>query len=455
MAIATDIMERLLVELCRFLIEAEDVRREEAPHRSAETAAYDLACANAAVATLRHAITTRDREKARHPLREVAARLNIVLDEADPDWRRLAFRALRVMLDAEQENLRRDHGIFEEPSAAFRTARTLLETGNILIQPVALPTHSAPVAPRAMPATPCSTPVPTSAPLPTVAEPTLAQPVPAETAFAKPTAVVAAPEVAQVKSTCPDIRTGAGLYIELRSEGYRTFKPTEQVNKKSGESWARNSAPNVRSTAALFSRILDNKPFDQVSDGEMTAAWEIVARLPRSYQAKTSKMSPQEAADDADATEKHNAEITRAKMKKQGASPGNIEYEILKGRIRRLRTGTIYRHMQDFQRICKFLVKKGHLSRNIMEGHIWDSDECDRRETLEEDNERLTWFGKLDGLFRTPIFQNKLEDVGDPMFWAPLIALHMGLRIPGFADSHSNGTRTVIPGCADKVRAGC
>ena len=29
------------------------------------------------------------------------------------------------------------------------------------------------------------------------------------------------------------------------------------------------------------------------------------------------------------------------------------------------------------------------------------------------------------------------------------------VRIPGFADSHSNGTRTVIPGCADKVRAGC
>ncbi|MEQ9587257.1 MAG: hypothetical protein RJS97_04825 [Parvibaculaceae bacterium] len=31
----------------------------------------------------------------------------------------------------------------------------------------------------------------------------------------------------------------------------------------------------------------------------------------------------------------------------------------------------------------------------------------------------------------------------------------IGVRIPGFADSHSNGTRTVIPGCADKVRAGC
>ncbi|OBY24584.1 hypothetical protein [Leisingera sp. JC1] len=37
-------------------------------------------------------------------------------------------------------------------------------------------------------------------------------------------------------------------------------------------------------------------------------------------------------------------------------------------------------------------------------------------------------------------------------YWVPA---KQYLRIPGFADSHSNGTRTVIPGCADKVRAGC
>ncbi len=29
------------------------------------------------------------------------------------------------------------------------------------------------------------------------------------------------------------------------------------------------------------------------------------------------------------------------------------------------------------------------------------------------------------------------------------------LRIPGFADSGSDGARTLIPGCADKIRAGC
>lgn len=173
---------------------------------------------------------------------------------------------------------------------------------------------------------------------------------------------------------------------------------------------------------------MDDNPFDQVTNPELKAAWELIARVPNSYQAKTSKRSPQEAAEDADATKAHNAEMIRARLKEKGASPGKNESEILKVRIKRLRTAKIYRHMQDFQRVCFFLKKPGHLETNIMEEHIWETAEHERREILQEDNERLTWCGKLDGLFRSPIFQDKLEDVGDPMFWAPLIAVHMGLR---------------------------
>lgn len=430
MAIAPDIMERLLVELCRFLIEAADVAREMQPQRTPEAAAFDLACANAAMATLRHAIATRDREKARHPLREVAQRLGVPLDEADSDWQRLAFRALRVMLDAEQENLRRDQGDFGGPSPAFKTARSLLDAGasSAVVQPIAQTAHSAPIVPPAMPALGDAPTIPTATSTPTHDLPQTGFSTPIEVADDAVTPVAKRSEATPEASACPDILTGAGRYIEERCKGYKTFKPYEQPSAKAGEGWASNSASNVRSTASLFSRIFENKRYDQVSDREMQAAWEVVARLPRNYQAKTSKMSPQEAADDADATERHNAEITRAKLKKQGASPGKIEFEILKGRIRRLRTATIYRHMQDLQRICVFLKKRGHLTENIMEDHIWDSAERARRAILEEDNERLTWFGKLEGLFRSPIYQTKLEDVGDPMFWAPLIALHMGLR---------------------------
>ena len=85
MAIAPDIMERLLVELCRFLVEAADLAREIAPLRTPDIAAYELACANAAVEIMRQATTTRDRKMAQGPLRHVAARLGVTIDESDPD----------------------------------------------------------------------------------------------------------------------------------------------------------------------------------------------------------------------------------------------------------------------------------------------------------------------------------------------------------------------------------
>lgn len=229
-------------------------------------------------------------------------------------------------------------------------------------------------------------------------------------------------------ATSPTITAGTEFYISLRSKGYRTFKATEQVNRASGESWGRNTGPNVRSTGRLFARALGDKQFDRIGQDELTRTWELLARLPRSYQAKTSKLSPRQAADAADETERRNAEITRARMEKKGESPGKIESRLLMERIPRLRTATIYRHMQNFQRLCICLAKKGLLSSNIMEDHIWDTAEYERREILEEDNERLTWIGKLEGLFQTPIFHEKLDEPGDPLFWAPLIAVHMGLR---------------------------
>jgi len=209
--------------------------------------------------------------------------------------------------------------------------------------------------------------------------------------------VCAPPNSAEV---CPTITKGAETYIDLRTKGYKNFKTNEQANEKAGASWARNTAPNVRSTACLFSRILGDKPFDQISDPEMTAAWELMARLPRSYQAKTSKMSHQEAAEETDATEKHNQEVTRVKLEKKGASPGKSESEKLMCRIRRLRTATIYRHMQDFQRICVFLRKRGHLTANIMEDHIWDSAEYERRDSRLQiaSQQHVTGVGKYPGI---------------------------------------------------------
>ncbi|WP_428924728.1 hypothetical protein [Marinibacterium sp. SX1] len=123
MAIEPQIMASYLEGLGRFLVESAHAAREVAPQLTAEAAAYEAACSQAAIDALRRTLSLRDREKARQPLRDVAQRLGLALDETDTDWPRRAYHALRVMLDAAEENMRRNAGIFDEPSPFFRSTR--------------------------------------------------------------------------------------------------------------------------------------------------------------------------------------------------------------------------------------------------------------------------------------------------------------------------------------------
>lgn len=443
MSIAPSEMENLLVGLCRFQIEAAELAREIAPARTLEVARYEQACAAAALDTLRQAILLRDREIARTPLRTVAARLGIALDEADEDWPRLAMRALRAMLEAGEENLRRDRG---ETTGAPRYLTAAFDA------PHHVPAMSAAFA---MPTGPLvSTAAPDGPPL--IGVPSVAhwpQP-PARPAEAAPEVVpvpqsgtaapsdreAAAPTVDRTRAATrngaacpaegPTMAEIAEAYIKERCAGYRTFRRNETPNAKAGTSWAKNSAANVGSTARLLTALLPVDRLDEVTDEMLRDAWMVVERLPNNYgRSSKDKRHPRQVADDTDAQDIHNEAVVRRRLEKQGASPGKIEFEVNAARIPRLRAATIYRHMQDFQRICVFAVKKGHLDSNIMAEHIWDAATYDAREIHQLDNRREIWTSELLGkLFRTPVFQSPGTEPGDPLFWAPLIAVHSGLR---------------------------
>jgi len=429
MAISASEMENLLVNLCRFTIEAADLAREIAPARSLEAAEYDQRCAEAAIATLRRAVQMRDREVARNPLRHTAQRLGVELCETDEDYPRLAMCALRALIEAGEENIRRDQGVFSSVRYAVSTTpRADLTFSSSCIDTaanVAAGLAALGISQEQQPATPSD--------MSTVSD-AVSEPI-APDHTSKATTSLAEEETPKVAASVHDTSGHAPIeatfkeYIELRKKGHKTFKQNENPSAEAGKSWARNSAANVKSTMRLMLKALPVDDLADVTDEMLQEAWSIIQRLPNNYADNPKeKRTLRQIADDTDATDAHNEEITRARLKKKGEKPGNIEYRVLIGRIPRMRTATVYRHMQDAQRVCKFAVTKGLLSKNIMEDHIWEKREVEMRSNLEEDAVRKAWFDRLPQLLRTPIFQQKLEDPGDPMFWAPLIALHSGLR---------------------------
>ncbi|MGC9418924.1 MAG: hypothetical protein ACP5EN_08110 [Rhodovulum sp.] len=447
MAIPPSEMETLVVALCHFQIEAADLAREIAPARALEAAAYEHSCAEAALASLRQAIFLRDREVARAPLRDAADRLGIVLDEDDEDYPRLAMRSLEAMVEAAEETLRRDRGARSGPPRYLQAALSqshppLSEVVGATAPPQAPPAtapagnasvglntlgigvdpSASAVATRHAP--PSETPVAASS---------AAAPARAAAETRPPSActpgMVAPPQPVAQAGRGPTIQEITGEYVAARCAGYRSFKTNEQPDQKSGESWARNSAGNVRSTGKLLGKALPVSCLRDVTDEMLTQAWSLIQRLPRSYGDNPKETRTlQEIVEEADAMDARNEDLTRARLQKEGASPGKIEFRVNMARIPRMRAATVYRHMQDFQRICRFAVIKGHLDTNIMANHIWEKREYERRELLQEDNKREVWFDDLPALFRTPVFQEPLEDPGDPTFWAPVISVHSGLR---------------------------
>ncbi|WP_412508257.1 hypothetical protein [Roseovarius sp. SYSU LYC5161] len=447
MAIPAQDMDTLVTALCRFQIEAADLARELAPTRSFEAATYEESCADAALATLRQAIFLRDREIARRPLRAAAERLGVDLDEADEDYPRLALRALEAMVEAGEENMRRDHG---RTAGSQRYLHAALAGTRQAPPAVALapaqgvpPEHGRPAidlvagmsalglgaTPQAPVCTSKRTHEPDAGSRPAERA---AKAQPRDTARAQSCATReknTSHQPARQRATGPAICDVADEYIEARCQGYRSFRRNEQAHAAAGASWAKNSSGNVKSTTKLLTKALPVSRLGDVTDEMMSAAWSLIQRLPRSYGDKPGeRRSLQDIAHEADAMDAHNENLTRNRLEKQGASPGKIEYHVNIGRVPRVRAATVYRHMQDFQRICKFAVAKGFLDSNIMEEHIWEKREYERRELLQEDNKREVWFDDLPRLFRTPVFQEDLEEKGDPLFWAPLISVHSGMR---------------------------
>ncbi|WP_417241272.1 hypothetical protein [Celeribacter halophilus] len=112
----------LLSEMARFQIAAHEALRASAEPRSEAAATFAAQTERATQDMLRRALALGDRAPVVEPLREMAKRLGVTLDESSADWRKLAFEGLRVLLDVSREREKREIGTYEEAIRCQRSA---------------------------------------------------------------------------------------------------------------------------------------------------------------------------------------------------------------------------------------------------------------------------------------------------------------------------------------------
>lgn len=408
----TGLMERVLSELVRFEIAASDHARAVAPERTRVEAQLAIQREQALQETLREALFLGNREAAREPVRSAAGRLGVQIAENTSDWMILAYEATRVLLDLSMERARRDQGVYSEPSRFFQAAiatEASIASAGYHSQPMP---SSAPVAPSFA----AEAPAPLEVLRPTAvlpSEPTITQP----------------PKLEIAKQATIKLSEAFERYGETRLEGKLGKEVDEVAVPAKGGSYQRNSFANLQSTAKLIVDVIGDKPASELKKADFTEAFSIIQKAPANHgKSSTETRSIREIVEATDLTEQKNKARVHAKLKKAGASLGNIEAAEHQESIARLRVNTVYRHMQDTQRVLRHLMAHGHLSENFMKGVIWSKRELERLEILQEDNSRKIWGDELPKLFRTPVFQGEITDIGDPMFWAPLISAHHGTR---------------------------
>lgn len=232
------------------------------------------------------------------------------------------------------------------------------------------------------------------------------------------------------RECAPSFSEVAARYVRLRGEGYELKRRNEVPETADGAAFERNMRRNVEASIALFLGLCGDIPIDTMT-GDIAAQFiKGVERIPPNHgkSAKDTRSIAQVIAD-ADAEEQSRAAETESRLRREGRTTAEIEDAVAAVRIPRLRTNTVLRHTNAIDQIFGFAVFDGLIERNVFKDYRPSAKQVKRRLEREPNRKRLGWGKNLAVLLKTPIFSAPLEDVGEPLFWAPLIAAHTGMRM--------------------------
>lgn len=87
------------------------------------------------------------------------------------------------------------------------------------------------------------------------------------------------------------------------------------------------------------------------------------------------------------------------------------------------------RHQNSLSSMFLHATELGAIKANPFKGRTLTTKQIKARQESERKIERVGWGDHINALFGSEKFREPLSDVGDPMFWAPIIATYTGMRM--------------------------
>ena len=177
--------------------------------------------------------------------------------------------------------------------------------------------------------------------------------------------------------------------------------------------------------------VLGDVPVDEIPVDDVNDALDLFARVPNNHgrsEADRKKFGLVELVELADA--KAAAGLKKvAAAQARGAPAEEVDGLRLKAHEKRISVSTYVKHARVLRAVGEMLWDMHLIDHNPFSICSWTTNDVADMQKAEGGRARSAWDDRIDILFRSPIYQAPLEDLGDPLFWAPLIARHQGLRM--------------------------
>jgi integrase len=222
----------------------------------------------------------------------------------------------------------------------------------------------------------------------------------------------------------------AEKYLALRCQGYTMRREDESPHAATGVNFERTSLRNWQSSVRVFSEIVGDLPLSEMSKEEVIEFNTMIQRLPANF-GKSSRDTrcARQVIEDTEESEPLKISALIENLRERGKPAAEIEDAVAAARTKRISATTIKRHQTALQSIFEYALSQRMIASNPFKGRLLTEAEVKRWKMSAARVERVGWGDAIYTLLESEVFSNPLPDIGEPLFWAPLIAMYSGLRL--------------------------